>query len=142
MSSWLEILKQKMITKETIKLAEDFYTCPVSEQEYIPRADSGIVASKKLTQLGYDFLEACESKDLKRARIIYKKINREGKTEGKKYISKTRKILKKKPELLEEYNNGSRLFGVNIDKNGEIVSIKTDAKFIMRLPDGLFNDPN
>lgn len=138
--NWLETLKQTKITKETIKRAEDFYTCPVSEQEYIPRADSGIVASKKLTQLGYDFLEACELKDLKRARSIYKKINKEGKLEGKKYISRIRKILKKKPELLEEYNNGLRFFGVNIDKIGEIVSIKTDAKFIMKVPDGLFND--
>jgi hypothetical protein len=140
MSSWLETLKQKTITKETIKLAEDFYTCPVSEQEYIPRADSGIVSSKKLTKLGYDFLSACEEKDLKQARLVYKKINKEGKIEGKRNIQRLRKIIKKKAELLEQYNAGIRIFGVSIDKEGDIVGVKEGSKFLMKVPDGIFSD--
>ncbi len=137
--SWKDELKAEKINwKKLIKKSEDFCTCAVAHQSaIIPRTNSGVPSCKELEFLGYDFMEACVLKDKKSCISVLSKINKLSAARSKECLSRIKKIFKKNTEALDKYINGERCFGVGIDKDGSIVSIKESAMYYITLPDSI-----
>lgn len=135
--NWKEELRsQKINWKKLIKKSEDFCTCAIGHQSsIIPRTESGVPSFKDLEQLGYDFMDACEEKNYNKCITILKKIEKISLLKTKECVSRIKKIFKKNPDILQKYLDGCRRFGVGVDKDGFIVSIKENTRWHTTLSD-------
>lgn len=137
MIDWKQELRKKNPNwKKIVKKSEDFCTCLVGHQSsVIPRTQGGVPSFKELEKLGYEFMDACSKKDKEFIYPIFKKIARSSMLKSKDCIRRIKKIFKKSPEKFQEYLDGKRTFHVSVDKEGHIVAIKDDSKFIVYLSD-------